>query len=205
MVVRYVRLLLLHLGLGGCANLDHGHTADQLRKSPLEFLATVVGGGRLDLSADLSTSTFDVLLGSGTVDDDGVVLLPSGADRDAAGLTEVLDHDVLELPAQLFGDHLTTGENRHVLTHRLATIPKPGGLHGGDVDRAADLLAYLFLTKISDFILTSGAKLDRESPDRYKCRQRFTVNAAIAFSSSLVKSRGCMSTYCVRMANRSSG
>ncbi len=43
-------LLLLHLGLGGRADLDHGDAADELREALLELLAVVVAGGVLDLA-----------------------------------------------------------------------------------------------------------------------------------------------------------
>ena len=46
-------LLLLHLGLGGRADLDDGDAADQLREPLLQLLAIVVGGRLLDLGADL--------------------------------------------------------------------------------------------------------------------------------------------------------
>ena len=47
------RLLLLHLGLGRRADLDHRDAAGELREALLELLAVVVGGGLLDLRADL--------------------------------------------------------------------------------------------------------------------------------------------------------
>jgi hypothetical protein len=48
-------LLLLHLGLGGGADVDDGHAAGQLGQALLELLAVVVaGGGLLDLGADLA-------------------------------------------------------------------------------------------------------------------------------------------------------
>ena len=46
-------LLLLHLGLGRRADLDHRDAADELRQALLELLAVVVAGGVLDLRADL--------------------------------------------------------------------------------------------------------------------------------------------------------
>ena len=55
------RLLLLHLGLGGRADLDDGDAADQLREPLLQLLAVVVGGGLLDLRADLLDAALDVL------------------------------------------------------------------------------------------------------------------------------------------------
>jgi hypothetical protein len=55
------RLLLLHLGLGGGADLDHRDAADQLGEALLELLAVVVGGGLLDLRADLLDAAGDRL------------------------------------------------------------------------------------------------------------------------------------------------
>ena len=69
------RLLLLHLDLGGGADADHGHAADQLRQPLLQLLAVVVGGGLLDLGADLLDAALDVGLLAGAVDDGGVVLV----------------------------------------------------------------------------------------------------------------------------------
>src|SRR5262249_5250592 len=46
-------LLLLHLGLGRSADMDHGHAAGELGEALLELLAVVVAGGFLDLAADL--------------------------------------------------------------------------------------------------------------------------------------------------------
>ena len=51
-----------HLGLGGCADLDHGNAADQLGKTLLELLAVVIAGGLLDLGADLLDATGDVFV-----------------------------------------------------------------------------------------------------------------------------------------------
>jgi hypothetical protein len=53
-------LLLLHLGLGRGADVDDGHAAGQLGQALLELLAVVVGGGFLDLAADLLDAALDV-------------------------------------------------------------------------------------------------------------------------------------------------
>ena len=79
-------LLLLHLGLGGRADVDHRHAADQLGQPLLELLAVVVGGGLLDLRADLLDAALDVGLLAGAVDERGVVLV----DDDPLGAAEVL-------------------------------------------------------------------------------------------------------------------
>ena len=52
-------LLLLHLGLGRRADLDDRHAAGELRQPLLQLLAVVVGGGLLDLRADLLDAALD--------------------------------------------------------------------------------------------------------------------------------------------------
>ncbi len=52
-------LLLLHLGLGGCADFNDGHTAGQLRQPLLEFFLVVVRGRLINLSPDLFDPSFD--------------------------------------------------------------------------------------------------------------------------------------------------
>ncbi len=59
--------------------------------------------------------------------DRGVVL---GHD-DLLGLAEVVPLDVLELDAEIFGDHLAAGEDRDVLEHGLAAVAEARGLDGG--------------------------------------------------------------------------
>ena len=53
-------LLFLQLGLGCRAHLDDRDAADELRQPLLELLAVVVGGGVLDLRADLLHAAFDL-------------------------------------------------------------------------------------------------------------------------------------------------
>ena len=52
-------LLLLHLGLGGGADLDHGHAAGELGQALLQLLAIEVGVGVLDLLLDLLDAGLD--------------------------------------------------------------------------------------------------------------------------------------------------
>ena len=129
-------LLLLELDLGGRADLQDRDTAGQLGETLLQLLAVVVGVGVLDLGLDLVDATLDVVLGAAALDDRGLVL----RDDDLAGTAEQVERDVLELQADLFGDDLTTGEDRHVLQHRLAALAEAGGLHGSRLERAADLV-----------------------------------------------------------------
>jgi hypothetical protein len=68
-------LLLLHLGLGGGADLDHGHAAGQLGQALLQLLAVVVGGGLLDLARICSHAPWMSSCLPRAVDDGGVVLV----------------------------------------------------------------------------------------------------------------------------------
>src|SRR5207249_11058793 len=113
-----------------------GDTARELGQALLELLAVVVRGGLLDLGTDLGDAALKVGLLAAAVDDRGVLLL----DDDLLGLAKHVERDVLELDAEILGDQLTTGQDRHVLEHRLATITEAGRLDGGDLEPAAQLV-----------------------------------------------------------------
>src|SRR5699024_8910629 len=129
-------LLLLQLHLGVRTDGDDADATGQLGEALLELLAVPVGVGALDLGLDLVDPAVDVLGLALTVDDRGVVL---GHD-DAAGLTQVLETDLVELEADLLGDDLAAGEDGHVLQHRLATVTEAGGLDRSDVEDALELV-----------------------------------------------------------------
>ena len=129
-------LLFLELDLGGGADLEDGNAAAQLGETLLELLAVVVRVGVVDLGLDLVDAALDVVLVAGAFDDRGLVL----GDDDLAGPTKQREVDVLELEADFLGDDLTTGEDGHVLQHRLATLAEAGGLDGGGLERATDLV-----------------------------------------------------------------
>src|SRR3954470_21761401 len=129
-------LLLLHLGLGGRADLDDGYTARELREALLELLAVEVGVGVLDLRLDLVDAALDAVAVTGAVDERRRVL----RDDDAAGATELRDLGVLELEAHLLGDDLAAGEDRDVLEHALAAIAEARSLHGDAGEGAAELV-----------------------------------------------------------------
>jgi hypothetical protein len=119
-------LLLLHLHLGGGADVEHGHTAGQLGQALLQLLLVVVAGGGLDLGLDLVHTPGDVGLLAGAVHDRGVVLV----DADLLGLAQVAQVGVLQLEAALLADHGAAGEDGDVLQHGLAAVAEAGGLHG---------------------------------------------------------------------------
>ncbi len=132
-------LFLFHLGFGGGADLDLRHPADELGEALLELLAVVVRGGLFDLALDLLHPAEDgfVLGRVVVIDDDGGVVL---VDDDLLGAAEVFPGDVLELDAEILGDHLAAGEDGDVLEHGLAAVAEAGGLDGADVERAAELV-----------------------------------------------------------------
>ena len=76
---------LLHLDLGGRANLDDGHAAGQLGETLLELLTVEVGVGVLDLGLDLLDAALDGLTVAGAVDQRGVIL----GHHDLAGTAEL--------------------------------------------------------------------------------------------------------------------
>src|SRR5207248_3048868 len=129
-------LLLLHLRLGGRADVDHRHAADQLGQALLQLLAVVVRGGLLDLRPDLLHARLDIALLAGPVDEGGVVL----ADRYALGAPEVLQGDALQLDAEVLGDHASTGQRGDVLEHGLAAVAEARRLDRAGIQRPAQLV-----------------------------------------------------------------
>ena len=123
-------LLLLHLRLGGSADLDDCNAAGELRQPLLQLLAVEVRVGVLDLALDLLDPGLDRLAVAGTVDDRGRVLV----DDDLAGMTELRQLRVLELETELLGDDLAAREDRDVLEHPLAAVAEARGLdrNGGE-------------------------------------------------------------------------
>jgi hypothetical protein len=78
-------LLLLQLGLGRRADLDHRDAAGQLRQPLLQLLTVEIGVGVLDLRLQLLDPRLDRVCLTSTVDDRGRVLV----DDDAAGVAEL--------------------------------------------------------------------------------------------------------------------
>jgi hypothetical protein len=78
-------LFLLHLRLGGSADLDDRDAAGELRQPLLQLLAIEVGIGVLDLRLQLLDPRLDRVCLTSTVDDRRRVLV----DDDAAGMSEL--------------------------------------------------------------------------------------------------------------------
>src|SRR5579863_692581 len=129
-------LLLLHLGLGGRTDFDHRNAPGQFRQTLLQFLAVVIGGGVVDLRADLLDPAFDAFRRAGAVDDGGVVLI----DSHALGAAQVIQANAFEFDPGLFHDGLAAGQDADVLKHRLAAIAEARSLHRASIQRAAQLV-----------------------------------------------------------------
>src|SRR5579885_365583 len=129
-------LLLLHLDFGRGADSNHGNAAHQLRKPLLQLLAVVVGGGFLDLRADLLDARLNVGLLAGSVDNRGVVLVH----HDPLGAPKILQGDVLEFDPKFLGDAAAAGQDRDILEYRLAAIAEARSLDRDALQRAADLV-----------------------------------------------------------------
>ena len=168
-------LLLLHLGLGSSTDLDDGNAANQLGQTLLQLLAVVVGGGLLDLRANLLHAAFDLGILAAAVDDRGVVLV----DGDALGGAEVFDLDVLELDAEVFGDGLAAGQHGDVLEHGLAAIAEARSLDGSDVQRATQLVDHQGRERLAVHVLSD------DDAAAWRCGQSARAGAAGPSSSEI--------------------
>ena len=129
-------LLLFQLDLGGRADVDDGHAAGHLRYALFQLLAVVVAGGLFHLCFDLVDATLDFLGVTVALDERRVVLIGDNA----AGAAEVLDHDLVEATAKLFGYYLSAGQDGYVLEHFLAAVAVAGSLDGHAVQHTAHLV-----------------------------------------------------------------
>src|SRR5713226_8504099 len=129
-------LLLLHFGLGGGPHVDNKDAARQLREPLLQFLLVVIRRGLLDRRLDLADAALDVGLLALAPDDRGVVLV----DEDPLRVAEIVEHRVVELYAQLLGNHLAAGKDRDIGEQLLAPVPEAWGLHRAHLQRAAQLV-----------------------------------------------------------------
>ena len=104
-------LQLGQLGVGGCADLDHGDLARQ-RADPLaEHLLVDPEGGPLRLGAQLRDPELDLLGVAGAADDGG----PVGGDPDLPGPAELRDGHRLEGEAGVLAVDLAAGDRGDVL------------------------------------------------------------------------------------------
>src|SRR5690606_37826824 len=129
-------LLVLELDFGGGADLDDGDATGELAKALLRLLAVPVALRIFEDGADLGDTCVQFLLLALALDDRGLFLGGS----DAAGAAEVGDFDALEGAADLFGDDGGAGQHGEVAEVVLLAVAEARGLHGEDVDGAAQLV-----------------------------------------------------------------
>ena len=129
-------LTLLDFHLGGAAHTDDGDPAGQFGQTLLQFFAVVIGGGFLDLGANLPAARFDVAFFADAVDDGGLVL----GDVHPLARPQHVEGDVLQLDAEILGDDGATGQDGDVLEHGLAAITEARRLDGGDLQAATQLV-----------------------------------------------------------------
>ena len=134
--VFHAGFLFLHFRLGGGADVDDGHAAGQLGQALLQFLAVVIGGGFVNLAADLVDTALDVGGLAVAFDDGGVFLV----NDDALGAAQVFQPDAFQLDAQVLADELAAAEDGNVLAEGLAAVAEAGGFDGANVDGAAELV-----------------------------------------------------------------
>ena len=78
----------------------------------------------------------DVGLLAGTIVDHGVFLV----NANAFCTPQHVKANILQLDAEIFGDHLAAGKGCDILEHGFATIAIARGFHGGDIQDAAQLI-----------------------------------------------------------------
>ena len=127
------RLALLHLGLGGRADLDDRDAPDEAGEPLLELLAVPVGLGLLDLAADVLGAGVDGGAVAAAAEDGGVLL----GDDDPVGAAELVEADGVEAKAHLLADHGGAGEDGDVGEDRGAAVAERGRLDRDRGERAA--------------------------------------------------------------------
>src|SRR6478736_181954 len=132
----HASFLLLHLGLGGSTDVDHGHSAGELRQTFLEFLAIVIARCLFDLTANLAYSTLNVALLDFAFDNGGDFLV----NGNALGLAEIVHLHILELDPEIFRDATTAGQHCDILQHRLAAIAEARSLDRANLQGPAQLV-----------------------------------------------------------------
>src|SRR5580704_690439 len=142
-------LALLHFDLCRAADADDRDAAREFGEPLLELLAVVIGGGLLNLCLDLSNACLDIALLTGTADDRGVLLI----DHHFLSPAEHIDGNVLELDAEVGGDHGAGSKDRDVLEHRLATIAEAWCLDGRDFEAATKLVDHEGRKRLALYIL----------------------------------------------------
>ena len=129
-------LAFLHRRLGGGSDVDLSHSAGELRQPLLQLLDVVLALGHLDLLPNLLGPPVDLGFLAGSLDHRGVL----SVDDDLADGAELIDGDVFELDAEVLEDGLAAGQHGDVFHLGLAAVAVAGGLDGGDLENASELV-----------------------------------------------------------------
>ena len=127
-------LLFLHFDFGRSTDLDEGNAARQLRHAFLKLFTVVVARGGIDLLTDVLHAFGDGFGLAGAVDDRGVFL----RHFDALGGTELFKRRLIKRKTQIRRDDGGTRQNGNVFEHGLAAVAEARGLHGDNLQDAAD-------------------------------------------------------------------
>lgn len=130
-------LLLANLHLGGATDLDDGNTARELGEALLELLLLVLGGGGVGHdTTDLLAALSNRVLAAVTVEEDGVLL----GDGDGAGGAEHVRGKLVKLDIELGAEDGGVGEDSKIAEDGLAVVTEAGGLDGGNLELATELV-----------------------------------------------------------------
>lgn len=130
------QLLFLHFHFGSRADADDGHASREFGKSLLQLFSVVVGLGLGDLRLDGGDPRLDFLRAARAVDDGRVFFV----DLDGSGSAEHIGRDVLELDAEVGGNHLAAGQHGDVLQHFFSSVSESGGLDRDGIEHAFQLV-----------------------------------------------------------------
>jgi hypothetical protein len=145
------------------ANADDGNAACELGKTFLQLLAVVVGGGVLDLLADLGNAASI----SAFLPAPSTMVVFSLVDRDLLGAAQHVQGDVFELDAEVFGDHLAAGQDAMSSSMALRRSPKPGALTAAILRPPRSLLTTSVASaspSTSSAMISSGLRTARPLP-----------------------------------------
>ena len=161
-------LLLLHLNLGTCTDIEHRDSTGQFAKSFLKFLLVVVRCGVLDLLADLGDSVDDGVLVTGSTHDRGVVL----GDGDLLSLAKHVRSRVLESESSFLGHYDGACKGGDVLKHLLATVSKTRSLDSGYLQSATKLVHNEGCQSLAVNVLGDDQQCPAVTCDRLKDRHK---------------------------------
>ena len=170
-------LAFLHGRLCGSPDVDLGHAAGELGQSLLQLLDVVLALGDLDLLPDLLGPTVDRRLVAGALDHRGVL----GVDDDLADGAQLVNGDVFELDAKVLEDGLPAGQHGDVFHLGLAAVAVAGGLDGGDLEDAAELVDDQCRQRLAIDVLGNDQQRLSRFGDRFQQRHQVLGIADLLF------------------------